>query len=81
MQSHLPKTNAVVPWAHSITMSLGLLLSQEWGFRPVEELLHETDVAVYAAEAAGRNCGKLASPTAPSTAPEPQEQEHIWMRR
>ena len=60
-------------------MSLGLLLSQEWGFRPVEELLHEADVALYAAKAAGRNCVKLASPTALSTAPEPQEQEHIRM--
>lgn len=45
-----------------ITMSLGLLLNQEWGRRPVEELLHEADVALYAAKAAGRNCVKLGSP-------------------
>jgi two-component system, cell cycle response regulator len=46
----------------SITMSLGLLLSQEWGFRPVVELLHEVDTALYAAKAAGRNCVKVATP-------------------
>jgi diguanylate cyclase (GGDEF)-like protein len=46
----------------SITMSLGLLLSQEWGFRPVVELLHEVDTALYAAKAAGRNCVKVAIP-------------------
>jgi PleD family two-component response regulator len=43
-------------------MSLGLLLNQEWGRRPVEELLHEADAALYAAKAAGRNCVKIASP-------------------
>jgi two-component system, cell cycle response regulator len=45
-----------------ITMSLGLLLNQEWGRRPVEELLQEADAALYAAKAAGRNCVKVASP-------------------
>ncbi len=45
-----------------ITMSLGLLLNQEWGRRPVEELLHEADAALYVAKAAGRNCVKVASP-------------------
>ena len=65
----------------SITMSLGLLLSQEWSFRPVEELLHEADVALYAAKAAGRNCVKLASPDISSFDPEPQEHEHVRMRR
>ena len=38
-----------------ITICLGLLLNQEWGRRPVEELLHEADAALYAAKAAGRN--------------------------
>ena len=76
-QKPMPSSSGPIP----ITMSLGLLLSQEWGFRPVEELLHEADVALYAAKAAGRNCVKLASPTMPSLAPEPQEQEHIRMRR
>lgn len=47
-----------------ITMSLGLLLSHQWGTRSVEELLREADVALYAAKAAGRNCVEVASPTA-----------------
>jgi two-component system, cell cycle response regulator len=46
-----------------VTVSLGLLLSHQWGVRTVEELLHETDTALYAAKAAGRNCVRLANPT------------------
>jgi diguanylate cyclase (GGDEF)-like protein len=45
-----------------ITMSLGLLLSQEWGYRSAEELLQEADAALYAAKGAGRNCVKVATP-------------------
>lgn len=45
-----------------VTMSFGLLLSHDWGVRPVEELLHEVDSALYAAKAAGRNCIKFAKP-------------------
>jgi diguanylate cyclase (GGDEF)-like protein len=52
-----------VAGAVSITVSLGLLLSHEWGVRSVAQLLHETDTALYAAKAAGRNCVRLASPT------------------
>jgi diguanylate cyclase (GGDEF)-like protein len=48
-----------------VTMSLGVLSSRDWGLRPVEELLHEADAALYKAKAAGRNCVKLASPHAP----------------
>src|SRR2546426_593176 len=47
-----------------VTISLGLLLSHQCGTRSVEELLREADTALYAAKAAGRNCVKLASPTA-----------------
>jgi diguanylate cyclase (GGDEF)-like protein len=51
-------SNGAVP----ITMSLGLLLSHEWGNRPVEVLLQEADAALYVAKAAGRNCLKIATP-------------------
>jgi two-component system cell cycle response regulator len=44
-----------------VTMSLGLLLSHEWGKLSVEELLHEADSALYAAKRAGRNCVKVAN--------------------
>lgn len=50
----------------SVTMSLGVLSSRDWGLRPVEELLREVDAALYKAKAAGRNCVKLASPPLPS---------------
>lgn len=53
-----------VAGAVPVTVSLGLLLSHEWGALSVEELLRETDNALYAAKAAGRNCVRLASPTA-----------------
>jgi len=76
-QKPMPSSSGPV----SVTMSLGLLLSQEWSYRPVEELLHEADLALYAAKAAGRNCVKLASPKISLTIPEPQEHEHIQMRR
>jgi two-component system, cell cycle response regulator len=46
----------------NITMSFGLLLSDVWGVRPVEELMHEVDAALYAAKAAGRNCVRIAKP-------------------
>jgi diguanylate cyclase (GGDEF)-like protein len=48
-----------------VTMSLGLVLSQEWPPCPVEQLVHEADEALYAAKAAGRNCVKVAIPKAP----------------
>ena len=46
----------------SVSMSFGLLLSREWGYLSVGELLHEVDTALYAAKAAGRNCIKVAIP-------------------
>ena len=39
----------------AITMSLGILLSSDWGRRPADELLREADAALYAAKTAGRN--------------------------
>jgi two-component system, cell cycle response regulator len=44
----------------TLTMSFGVLLSSEWGQRPVEELLHEVDIALYEAKAAGRDCLRMA---------------------
>ena len=59
----VPSSRGPIP----VTMSLGLLLNQEWGRRPVEELLNEADSALYAAKAAGRNCVKIASPNISNT--------------
>jgi two-component system, cell cycle response regulator len=46
----------------TLSMSLGLLLSADWGLRPMEELLHEVDIALYQAKAAGRNCLRISKP-------------------
>lgn len=48
--------------ALSLTMSIGVLLSHEWGLRPMQELVQEVDLALYAAKAAGRNCIRRADP-------------------
>jgi two-component system, cell cycle response regulator len=53
--------------AISITMSFGLLMSQDWDALPMEELLQHADAALYAAKAAGRNCVKVARPKASSS--------------
>jgi diguanylate cyclase (GGDEF)-like protein len=57
-----------------VTMSLGVLLSRDWGQRPADELLREVDAALYAAKTAGRNCIRLAKPEEPhevASAPRP----------
>jgi hypothetical protein len=53
--------------ALNVTMSLGLLLSKDWGPRSVEELLFEVDAALYVAKPAGRDCVRLAEPRDSST--------------
>ena len=63
--------------ALSITMSIGLLLSNEWGSCSMEELLHEADSALYAAKAAGRNCVKVASPKMDPAGPDPRVHEPL----
>jgi two-component system, cell cycle response regulator len=45
-----------------VTMSLGVLLSRDWGQRPADELMREVDAALYAAKAGGRNCIRQAKP-------------------
>jgi two-component system, cell cycle response regulator len=45
-----------------ITMSLGVLASRDWNIQLVEEILVETDLALYQAKADGRNCVRLAKP-------------------
>jgi diguanylate cyclase (GGDEF)-like protein len=56
-----------------ITMSLGVLLSSDWGRRPADELLREVDAALYAAKTAGRNCVRLAKREEPrQVAPTPE---------
>jgi diguanylate cyclase (GGDEF)-like protein/PAS domain S-box-containing protein len=47
-----------------ITISMGVLPAQEWAYPPVEDVLREVDVALYAAKAEGRNRCKLAMPPA-----------------
>lgn len=46
----------------SISISIGVHQTDNWGTATVEELLHEVDTALYAAKAAGRNCIKFAKP-------------------
>jgi two-component system cell cycle response regulator len=64
-----------------ITISFGLLLSHDWGVRPVEELLHEADAALYAAKAAGRNCIKFAKPEISTERVSPALRETTGPRR
>jgi diguanylate cyclase (GGDEF)-like protein len=64
-----------------ISISFGLLLSQEWGYMSVVELLHEVDTALYGAKAAGRNCVKLAAPKAQPDVAREFAPEPAWRRR
>jgi len=77
--AHLPvqTSSGAVP----ITMSLGLLLSQEWGFLPLEELLQQADAALYAAKAAGRNCVRVATPKIAPVDADSQAHESARQRR
>jgi len=64
-----------------ISMSFGLLLSQEWGYLSVKELLREVDLALYAAKAAGRDCVKVAAPKAQADNAQEFASEPVWRRR
>jgi diguanylate cyclase (GGDEF)-like protein len=50
-----------------ITMSLGVVSSQDWDLHLAEEILQEVDAALYRAKAAGRNCIELAKPNVPDS--------------
>ncbi len=65
----------------SLTMSLGLLLSADWGPRTVEELLHEVDNALYEAKGSGRDCIRIAHPTERSAVPDIEVAQTIHSRR
>ncbi|HKW63342.1 MAG TPA: diguanylate cyclase [Candidatus Acidoferrum sp.] len=65
----------------SVSMSFGLLLSQEWGYLSVTEFLHEADSALYAAKAAGRNCVKVAVPKVQTSNSRELAPEPAWRRR
>ena len=54
----LPIQTAVGPL--SLTLSLGVLPTGNLGHLPLEDVLHEVDVALYAAKKAGRNCSSIA---------------------
>jgi two-component system, cell cycle response regulator len=77
--AHTPVSSASA--SIPVSMSVGLLLSQDWGRLPVEELLQEADGALYAAKAAGRNCVKIASPRNSAADSDSQDQESVRMRR
>jgi two-component system, cell cycle response regulator len=47
---------------HSITVSIGVLMSQDWAGKAVDEVLHEVDLALYEAKEGGRNCVRMAKP-------------------
>jgi diguanylate cyclase (GGDEF)-like protein/PAS domain S-box-containing protein len=48
-----------------MTISMGVIIAQEWGQPTSEEVLREVDTALYAAKSAGRNCCRVAASPAP----------------
>jgi two-component system cell cycle response regulator len=63
--------NSPVP----VTISIGLALSTEFTECSVEELMHQADMALYAAKAAGRNCVRVAQPSVKGKSVEEQLNE------
>jgi PleD family two-component response regulator len=58
-----------------VTISIGLALSTEFTECTVEELMHQADMALYAAKAAGRNCVRVAQPSGIGKPAEEQAKE------
>ena len=65
----------------TLTMSFGVLLSADWGPRPMEELVHAVDVALYSAKTAGRDCLKIARPEANAETPPAESHQAARQRR
>jgi len=60
------------------TISIGLALSTEFTECTVEELIHQADMALYAAKAAGRNCVRVAQPAGvPKPVEEPAKETQV----
>jgi two-component system cell cycle response regulator len=59
----------------TVTISIGLALSTEFTQCTVEETIHQADMALYAAKAAGRNCVRVAHPSDVSKPVEEQPKE------
>jgi len=65
----------------SVTISIGLALSTDFGNNSVDEILHEADMALYAAKAGGRNCVRVAAPSSGNRAvPEEKSPEPTAVR-
>jgi diguanylate cyclase (GGDEF)-like protein len=60
----------------NVTMSLGVLMSQQWPGQPAEAILGEADSALYAAKANGRNRVSLAGPSVEENVPVLAEPVH-----
>jgi diguanylate cyclase (GGDEF)-like protein/PAS domain S-box-containing protein len=57
--SPIPTSHGPIP----MTISIGVLVVQEWGRPTSEEVLREVDTALYASKAAGRNQCRVATPS------------------
>jgi two-component system cell cycle response regulator len=59
----------------NVTISIGLALSTEFTECTVEEIMHQADMALYAAKAAGRDCVRVAQPSSIGKPAEVQQKE------